>query len=250
MHCSRYQWPQHSASLPKRSSTAATSIEKRDYRLTGPECKQAEQKGLVSAEWYLCPISRARLKELMRRRERPGHPRHSLVVRAVGGQRCGGPCTWGTWWCVPCFAVYGILYASVSDSRWHECGHGTAFKTPWMNEVVYQIASFMVLREATPWRRSHTRHHTDTLIVGCDKEIAVQRPPGVLEVCLKFCAIRAMIREYTKIVVHCFGRLVPEDQQYIPRGGIPRRYTARHESMPSFTWRLSPARSPRGASCR
>jgi len=44
----------------------------------------------------------------------------------------------------------------------------------------------MVLRESTPWRWSHTRHHSDTIIVGRDPEIAVRghRPlvpfPGVL----------------------------------------------------------------------
>jgi len=28
---------------------------------------------------------------------------------------------------VPCFLVYGVLYRSASDSRWHETGHGMAF---------------------------------------------------------------------------------------------------------------------------
>jgi fatty acid desaturase len=26
----------------------------------------------------------------------------------------------GSWWCVPFFAAYGVLYGSASDSRWHE----------------------------------------------------------------------------------------------------------------------------------
>ena len=71
------------------------------------------------------------------------------------------------------FAIYGALYGSTSDSRWHESGHGTAFKTDWMNNVLYEIASFMVMRESTPWRWSHTRHHSDTIIVGRDPEIAI-----------------------------------------------------------------------------
>ena len=40
---------------------------------------------------------------------------------------------WPTWWSVPFFLAYGVLYGSASDSRWHECGHKTAFKTVWMN---------------------------------------------------------------------------------------------------------------------
>ena len=75
--------------------------------------------------------------------------------------------------------IYGVLYASTSDSRWHESSHGTAFKTDWMNNALYEIASFMVLRESTRWRWSHTRHHSDTIIVGRDPEIAVPRPPNL-----------------------------------------------------------------------
>jgi len=84
--------------------------------------------------------------------------------------RCTGLPDLGTWWAVPCFVIYGVLYGSVSDSRWHEPGHRTAFKTVWMNDVIYEIASFMVFRESVPWRWSHVRHHTDTIIVGRDRE--------------------------------------------------------------------------------
>ena len=45
---------------------------------------------------------------------------------------------WGSWAAVPFFLVYGVLYGSASDSRWHECGHRTAFKTKWMNDAVYR----------------------------------------------------------------------------------------------------------------
>ena len=69
---------------------------------------------------------------------------------------------WGSWWAVPFFLAYGLLYGSTSDSRWHESGHGTAFKTRWLDEGLYQLASFMIMRDPTTWRWSHTRHHTDT----------------------------------------------------------------------------------------
>ena len=49
-----------------------------------------------------------------------------------------------------------------------------------MNDVVYQIASFMIMRNPVTWRWSHARHHTDTIIVGRDPEIAVMRPPDLL----------------------------------------------------------------------
>lgn len=205
-----------------------TSFPNRDYRLTGPEGQRAVERGLVSATWYACPVPRARLKELMRRRDGPAIRDTLLWFALLGTSGAAGWWTWGTWWCVPAFAVYGVLYASASDSRWHECGHGTAFKTPWMNDLVYHIASFMVLREATPWRWSHTRHHTDTLVVGRDPEIAVPRPPDLLAVCLKFLALTSSKRELAKIARHCVGSLTPEERDYIPESEHPKVFrTAR-----------------------
>ena len=37
----------------------------------------------------------------------------------------------------------------------------------------------MVMRESVVWRWSHTRHHSDTIIVGRDPEIQVSRPPDI-----------------------------------------------------------------------
>ena len=92
---------------------------------------------------------------------------------------------WGTWWALAPMMIYGVLYASASDARWHEAGHGTAFKTDWINNALYEVASFMVLRESVPWRWSHTRHHSDTIIVGRDPEIAVPRPPDLVAMLLE-----------------------------------------------------------------
>jgi len=189
---------------------------KRDYSLIGPETKRAHERGLVSAQWHESPIPRPRLKELMRRKDGPAI-RHTLLWFAlIIGSGVTAALTWGTWWCVPALFVYGTLYGSTSDSRWHECGHRTAFKTVWMNDVVYYIASFMVLREATAWRWNHTRHHTDTLIVGRDLEIAVPRPPSLFMVCSKFFALPSGLRELAKIIRHCLGRLNAVEKDYIP----------------------------------
>jgi fatty acid desaturase len=124
---------------------------------------------------------------------------------------------WGSWAAVPCFAAYGMLYGSSSDSRWHECGHRTAFKTRWMNEVVYQIACVMILREPTVWRWSHIRHHTDTLIVGRDPEIAVPRPPNILNIALNVLALRSTANALARLALHACGRLTAEECAFIPK---------------------------------
>ena len=91
-----------------------------------------------------------------------------LIVTAVATVKL-----WGTWWVVIPYLIYAVFYGTSSDSRWHECSHGTPFKTDWMNNVLYEVASFMVMRESVVWRWSHNRHHSDTIIVGRDPEIQI-----------------------------------------------------------------------------
>ena len=100
-----------------------------------------------------------------------------------------------------------MLYASTSDSRWHETGHGTAFKTDWMNNALYEIASFMVMRESTVWRWSHTRHHSDTIIVGRDPEIAVPRPPDLRAFVMSFFNLKVYPKYFKLILLHSVGRM-------------------------------------------
>ena len=192
------------------------AVTRRDYSLTGRDGQLAVERGLADAEWYSPKISRSRLKELMQRRDGPA-ARETLIwfgLIIISGTL--GYKAWGTWWAVPCFVVYGALYGGTSDSRWHESAHRTAFKTVWMNDVLYEIASFMVFRESVPWRWSHTRHHTDTIIVGRDPEIAVPRPVSLLSVALKFISVTRVPEEFAKMVRHCFGRLTPAEETYIP----------------------------------
>ena len=107
----------------------SAALNARDYSLVGPEAEKAVAAGLASAKWYTPPIARAELKALMRRDDGPAI-RDTLIWFAAlivsGGL---GVWFWGSWAAAPFFLVYGVLYGSASDSRWHECGHRTAFKT-------------------------------------------------------------------------------------------------------------------------
>ena len=118
----------------------------RDYRLTGPDGARAVERGLASAAWYRSEIPREAMKALMQRSDQPAIRDTAIWLGCMmlfGGL---GIWFWGTWWSLPFFFAYGVLYGSASDSRWHECGHGTAFRTRWMNDAVYQIACFMIIR--------------------------------------------------------------------------------------------------------
>ena len=212
----------------------STAMRRRDYSLVGPEAKSAQEHGLASAQWYSCPISRTQLKELMRRKDGPAI-RDTLIWFA--GLALSGALAahfWGSWICAPFFAFYGVLYGSASDSRWHECGHGTAFKTRWMNDVVYQIACFMIMREPTVWRWSHTRHHTDTIIVGRDPEIITPRPPDVLGLALNVFNLKNAYTYFGKLFLHATGRLNAEEATFIPEMERARVYVAARAHLAIF----------------
>ncbi len=201
-----------------------SSVQSRDYSLEGPENAHAVAAGLANAEWYRTPIPRQRMKALMQRSDQPA-TRDTVIwlgcLVLFGGL---GAVTWGTWWCVPCFAAYGVLYGSGGDSRWHECGHGTAFKTAWKNDVVYQIASFMMMRNPVAWRWSHSRHHTDTIIVGRDPEILAMRPPRLLKILVNFFGVTDLPQSMALMLRHASGRLTKDEQDYIPAGEAPKVY--------------------------
>jgi fatty acid desaturase len=200
----------------------------RDYSLVGPESQAAVERGLANGQWYRCAIPRKQMKELMQRGDAAALRDTVLwfLLFAVFG--LGGIYFWHSVWCVPFFFCYGVLYGSSTDSRWHECGHGTAFKTQWMNQVVYQIACFMVMREPEIWRWSHTRHHTDTIVVGRDPEIPTERPPSILRVLLKFTAIESTWIAVKKMLLHATGRLLPDEKTYVPESEWPKVFrTAR-----------------------
>src|SRR5271156_6272443 len=188
----------------------------RDYSLVGPEADRAVAGGLASARWYAPPIARAELKELMRRDDGPAI-RDTLIWFAAfivsGGL---GFYFWGSWAAVPFFIVYGVLYGSSTDSRWHECGHRTAFKTKWMNDAVYEIACFMVMREPEIWRWSHTRHHTDTIIVGRDPEIITPRPPDIVSLLLNIFALKNTYGFFRLLFLHAAGRLTADETTFVP----------------------------------
>jgi len=187
-----------------------------DYSLVGKTSEEAVARGLASATWYSSPMPRDQFRALLERRNGPAVRDTLLWFALLFGTGYWGYLWWGSGWAVIPFAIYGILYASSSDSRWHESSHGTAFKSDWMNNALYEIASFMVFRESTCWRWSHSRHHSDTIIVGRDPEIAVPRPVDLWGVFLAFFAIRSTRNEFGEMLLHAVGKMKPDEKTYIP----------------------------------
>lgn len=193
----------------------------RDYSLLGRDGAHAVEVGLATAEWYHTDIPRKEMKALMRREDQPAI-RDTLLLFALMALFAGiAVALWPSGWSVPFWLAYGVLYGSAMDSRWHECGHGTAFRTAWMNDALYQVASFMMIRNPVTWRWSHARHHTDTLIVGRDPEIVAMRPPALFRLALAFVGVLDAWNGLTRMLLNASGRLHPEEATFIPASEQP-----------------------------
>jgi len=204
--------------------TATRPTGQLDYSLTGATAAAAIEQGLAEADWYQSPVPRATMRQLLTRRNGPAIRDTLIWFALIFGSAYAGYRLWGTWWAIIPFAIYGVLYASTSDSRWHESEHGTAFRTDWMNNALYEIASFMVMRESTLWRWSHTRHHSDTIIVGRDPEIFVPRPANVRAVILAFFNLPVYPKYFRQILTHSFGRMSDAERTFIPESEFPKIY--------------------------
>ena len=200
----------------------AAGIPPRDYGMLGRDAAEAVKAGLKSAEWYHTDVPRKDLKDLMKRSDGPAIRDTIIWLGSMLIFAGLAIWLWPSWWAVLPLLAYGVLYGSATDSRWHECGHGTAFRTQWMNNVVYQIACFMIMRNPTRWRWSHTRHHTDTLIVGLDPEIAVMRPPVAFKVALGFVGLLDAWQAMKMMLVNATGRISEEEKTFIPEMEWPK----------------------------
>ena len=208
----------------KDASEVKRSSNKLDYSLTGENARRSVELGLAEADWYQSPLPRATLRQLQARKNGPAIRDTLLLLSILVSTAVFTILLWGTWWVLIPYLIYAVFYGTSSDSRWHECGHGTAFRTEWMNKIVYEVASFMVMRESVVWRWSHMRHHSDTIIVGRDPEIQVPRPPNIKALLLSIVNIGGYKTYYPSLVRHAFGRITDGEKTFIPESEFSRVY--------------------------
>jgi fatty acid desaturase/nitrite reductase/ring-hydroxylating ferredoxin subunit len=202
---------------------------KRDYSLSGGlenavalDDDQIEAR-MEEKTWWSPDIPREHLKALTVRSDGPALRHFGLWIALLAVSGGAAALAWGTWWAVPAFLIYGTIYSS-SDARWHECGHGTPFRTRWLNELFYHVSSFMTLREGILWRWSHARHHTHTYIVGRDPEIQVQRPADLLKIAMDFFYLRSGPPEVWRIIRHAAGMPSSDVRDFVPEAELNKMY--------------------------
>ena len=186
-----------------------------NYQLSVDTGRLAIENGTANPKWFRPDVDPHNIRNLMQKSD-------AIAIRDtaiwLGMMIVSAGCAvafWPSVWSVPFWLVYGVLYGSAADSRWHECGHKTAFKTTWMNNAVYQLASFMIMRNPAIWQASHVRHHTDTIIVGRDPEIVAMRPPDLARIALAFVGVVDVYTAFKRMILHASGRIDPEEATYV-----------------------------------
>lgn len=203
----------------ERSEAVSRTVWKK-YSLSGGASGAAELtddgfEDRVEANWYSCPVDRKELKRLIKRSDGPALRHVGLWLGLLGSSGVAAFATWGTIWCIPAFALYGVLY-SAADHLHHELSHGTPFKTRWINDALYHLCAFMTLREGFYYRWSHSRHHTHTIIVGKDPEIAAPRPPDLIGPVLDLFFIKDGLTQIGRIFLNACGHLSEDGKNFVP----------------------------------
>ena len=167
-------------------------------------------------DWYRPEIPRKDLKVLMARSDTRALIDFGLWATCLALSGYAAYRSVATYWALPAFFLYGTIYSSC-DARWHECAHGTPFRTRWLNESFYFVCSLMNMKEGTYTRWSHTRHHTETIMVGLDPEIQVMRPADLRRVLLDFLWIPDAVQMFRVMFIHALGVPSQEAKDFVPQ---------------------------------
>ena len=123
-------------------------------------------------------LDKKTLKSIAARSDRPGL---IYLAKWVLSLALTGFLVWlalGTFWVWPAMFIYGVFLTVPSYSFSHECAHGTAFRTRWLNEAVLWVTSLLYMEEPLHRRYTHTNHHTHTWFVGKDSQMPFDTPMG------------------------------------------------------------------------
>ena len=183
-------------------------------------------------DWYKPNINKKILKELSKRSDSRGllDIIIYLIALLVSGYFC--ILTWGTWWSLLSFCVYGNIFYSKAISIQHETNHETFFKSRWLNKLFYHITSLIGGFEQVRWKWSHFHHHSYTIFTSEEKydyENNAPRPTEPVRFLISFLPFGPLlniqkIRHFThfEIIKHSLGVVTPVVKITVPKEEITR----------------------------
>ena len=142
----------------------------------------AEVRKTLRVEWYRCPIPGPRLRELSRRSDLQGwfQAGGHLALFAITGILVYLFWSQQNWlaFIIALFAhgTVGSFFVGVAP---HELGHGTVFRTKWLNKFFMYLFSLLSWWDPFDYASSHTYHHRYTLHPEGDRENLLPLHPSV-----------------------------------------------------------------------
>jgi len=135
-------------------------------------------------DWYRTKISTENFKQLHQRSDaraflQAGGFLAILIAMGAGAFLCQQR---GLWWGMVMFIfAYGTVNAFMINAV-HELGHGTVFKTKWLNFAFCHLFSFLGWINHETFQTSHLRHHRYTLHAPDDLEVVLPMRAMIMHV--------------------------------------------------------------------
>ena len=140
----------------------------------------AEVRNSLRIKWYRCPVEPATLRRLMQRSDLQGWLQaggHLLLFLATG------TLTYllfanGIWlgFALALF-IHGTVGAFFKGLATHELGHGTVFRSKWLNRAFLRLFGLISWNNHHIYGVSHTYHHRYTLYPDGDRELVLPQNP-------------------------------------------------------------------------
>lgn len=184
--------------------------------MNAPIATNAESSGIH--------IDRKTLKQLMLRSDLPGL-RYLVIwglLLTASGMLLQYSFMFPWWVSVLPMILYSAILVVPCHSLAHDCSHGTAFRSRWLNELVYWAVSVVYLDPPYLHRYAHARHHTYTWIRGQDVQMTHSPPLTLKGWFVEISNLGQYIFEFSQILRNSVGLYSNEVRGFTPEMELPK----------------------------
>ncbi|MCZ6668217.1 MAG: fatty acid desaturase [Gammaproteobacteria bacterium] len=123
---------------------------------------------------------------------------------------------------IPLLIAYGIIIALPAYALSHECAHGTAFRSRWLNEALLWISSLLYYEEPYYRRYAHARHHTYTWQNGLDAQMPFATPMTLRGWLLEVSGLGYFIFVTRTLLANATGKFSGSTREFTPASELPK----------------------------
>jgi len=110
-------------------------------------------------------------------------------------------------WSLPVILLHGVVLTFLF-SPLHECIHGTAFSSRWLNDGVAFVCGAVLLLPREYFRDFHLQHHRFTQDPKLDPELAVGKPGATSEYLRHLSGLPYWCDRVTRLLRHARGKVI------------------------------------------